>query len=319
MHALWLEDQKLEYHADLPEPVPTPGQALIRMRLAGMCSTDLELVRGYYPFSGIPGHEFVGEVSSAPGNPAWLGKRVVGEINIACGECATCQKGLPRHCERRKTLGIHAWNGAMAEYLVLPIANLHIVLESLPDEMAVFTEPLAASYEILEQVQFHPEDRVLVIGAGRLGQLVAQVLQVAGCQLEVVARHPRQRQLLADRGIHLLSETDLEGRKFDIVIEATGSPAGFQLARQVLQPRGTIVLKSTYKGDVQVNLSSIVVDEVNLVGSRCGPFEPALKAMVEGKVNPLPLIEASYTLEQGLFAFEHAGKPGALKVLIRPG
>ncbi len=319
MRALWLEDQKLEYQAGLPDPVPTAGQALIQMRLAGVCSTDLELVGGYYPFSGVPGHEFVGEVISSPGNPVWVGRRVVGEINIACGECATCQMGLPRHCERRKTLGIHAWNGAFAEYLVLPISNLHIVPESLPDEMAVFTEPLAASYEILEQAEFHPEDRVLVIGAGRLGQLVAQVLQVTGCQLEVVARHAKQQQLLASRGIRMLSEGDLAGRKFDIVIEATGSPAGFQMARQAVRPRGTIILKSTYKGDVQVNFSSIVVDEVNLVGSRCGPFEPALKLMEDGKVNPLPLIEASYSLEEGLVAFEHAGKPGALKVLIRPG
>ncbi len=177
MHALWLENQKLELRADVPIPSPEEDEALIRVRLAGVCSTDLELVRGYYPFSGIPGHEFVGEVISAPRNSSWIGKRVVGEINIACGECETCKSGLTRHCEQRKTLGIHDWNGVFAEYLVLPLKNLHAVSDKIPDESAVFTEPLAAAYEILEQNQLNPDDKVLVIGAGRLGQLVAQVLQ----------------------------------------------------------------------------------------------------------------------------------------------
>ncbi len=318
MKALWLEGQQLEFRAGLPIPVPAPGQALIRVHLAGVCSTDLELVRGYYPFTGIPGHEFVGEVTHAPGEPSWEGQRVVGEINIACGSCATCQAGLPRHCERRKTLGIHDWNGVFAEYLVLPLVNLHPIPTSIPDEMAVFTEPLAAAYEILEQVQIHPQARVLVVGAGRLGQLVAQVLQTTGCQLEAVARHPKQRELLARRNIRCVPETGLAAKKYDIVVEATGSPDGFRLARQSTRPRGTIVLKSTYKGEVQVSFSEIVVDEINLVGSRCGPFEPALRLMEEGRVDLPPLIEAVYPLEQGLSAFEHAGKPGALKVLIRP-
>ena len=318
MHALWLEEQKLEFRTDVSAPVSTPGQALIRMHLSGVCSTDLELVRGYYPFSGIPGHEFIGEVVSSPDDQTWGGKRVVGEINIACGECAMCRAGFPRHCERRRTLGIHGWNGVFAEYLVLPVANLHIVPDDLPDELAVFTEPVAAAYEILEQVQFHPENRVLVIGAGRLGQLVSQVLQTTSSQLEVLSRHPKQQQLLIDRGIQLVTDIPA-GKKYDIIIEATGTPEGFLLARQAVRPRGTVILKSTYKGDVQVNFSSIVVDEVNLVGSRCGPFEPALKLLEDGRVDPKPLIEDIYPLDQGKSAFEHAGKPGALKVLIRPG
>ncbi len=318
MQALWLEEQKLEFRTNVPVLTPSAREALIQMRLSGVCSTDLELVRGYYPFSGIPGHEFVGEVISSPGDPVWVGKRVVGEINIACGECAMCQSGLPRHCLRRRTLGIHDWNGVFAEFLVLPLANLHIVPEALPDELAVFTEQLAAAFEILEQVQFNPENRVLVIGAGRLGQLVSQVLQTTSSQLEVLARHRKQRQLLSDRGIQVVTDIPT-GKNYDVVIDATGTPEGFLLARQAVRPRGTVVLKSTYKGEVRVNFSSIVVDEVILVGSRCGPFEPALKLLEEGRVDPMPLIEAMYPLDQGKLAFEHAGKPGALKVLIRPG
>jgi threonine dehydrogenase-like Zn-dependent dehydrogenase len=318
MRALWLEDQKLEYRSNVPMPLPDESEALIRVRTAGVCSTDLELVRGYYPFSGIPGHEFVGEVVSSPLTPSWVGKRVVGEINIACGECEMCQSGLTTHCERRKTLGIHAWDGAFAEYLALPLANLHAVPDQIPDQLAVFTEPLAAAYEILEQNPLFPEDRVLVIGAGRLGQLVAQVLQGTGCKLEVLTRHAKQAELLAKRDIRTISEGRLGDMKYDIIIEATGSADGFLLARKCVRPRGKIILKSTYKGNLDVNLSAIVVDEVTLIGSRCGPFEPALRLLAEGKVDPAPLIEAVYPLDQGIEAFNKAALPGVLKVLIQP-
>jgi threonine dehydrogenase-like Zn-dependent dehydrogenase len=319
MKALWLEDRKLIFRSDLPIPMPAVGEALIRVRLAGICSTDLELMRGYYPYNGIPGHEFVGEVVRSPGQESWEGQRVVGEINIACGVWSLCTSGLPRHCEQRKTIGIHEWNGVFAEYLVVPQVNLHGVPSSLADELAVFTEPLAAAYEILEQVAIMPQDRVLVIGAGRLGQLLAQVLQTTNCELEVVARHVKQQQLLADRKVRSITEASLGSKKYDIVVEASGSPAGFVLARQSVRPRGTLILKSTYLGDMQVNFSSIVVDELCLIGSRCGPFEPALRLLEEATVDPKPLIEAVYPLNQGLMAFEHAGKPGALKVLIQPG
>jgi 2-desacetyl-2-hydroxyethyl bacteriochlorophyllide A dehydrogenase len=319
MDALWLEDQKLEYCKSLPEPNPSPGEALIKVNLAGICSTDLELVKGYYPFTGVPGHEFVGVVISSPSDDAWVGKRVVGEINIACGECRMCKTGLPRHCEHRRTLGIHDWDGAFARYLVLPLENLHEVPGNLSDDQAVFTEPTAAAYEILEQVPLQPQNSVLVIGAGRLGQLVAQVLQTTGCELEVVARHPKQKAVLADKNIRTTTEGDLANKKYDLVIEATGSPKGYQLAARYVRPRGTIVIKSTYKGNVEVNFSKIVVDEVNLVGSRCGPFEPALQLLAEGRVDPKLLIEAIYPLNQGVRAFSHSGQSGTLKVLIQAG
>jgi threonine dehydrogenase-like Zn-dependent dehydrogenase len=319
MQSLWLENQKLEFRDDVPIPFPAEDEALIRVRIAGLCSTDLELIHGYYPFSGIPGHEFVGEVVSSPKDSSWVGKRVVGEINIACGVCNTCKSGLPRHCERRKTLGIHDWNGVFAEYLVLPLSNFHAVSDKISDDLAIFTEPLAAACEILEQIHLNPEDRVLIIGAGRLGQLVAQVLQGTGCELEVMARHPKQRELLTDRNILAITEQNLGDKKYDIIIEATGTPNGFLLARKSIHPRGKIILKSTYKGDIQVNFSEIVVDEVSLIGSRCGPFEPALRLLEENWVDPRPLIEAIYSLEQGTVAFKHAAQPGVLKVLIKPG
>ena len=318
MEAVWLEDQTLSTRQDLPIPVPASGEALIHVRLAGICSTDLELVRGYYPFTGIPGHEFVGSVVSSPGDPSWIGRRVVGEINIACGECETCRSGLRRHCERRKALGIHGWNGAFADYLVLPLENLHPVPEGLPDETAVFTEPLAAACEILEQVDIGGIDRVLVIGAGRLGQLVAMMLRQTGCRLEVLTRHPKQRELLARLDIQTLIEDRLASRKYDLIIEATGSPDGLELASKIIKPRGVIVLKSTYEGDAQVNFSSMVVNEISLIGSRCGPFEPALKMMAEGKVDPRRLIDATYPLALGIAALEHASRPGVLKVLLKP-
>lgn len=318
MRALWLENQSLTYREDLPQPIPPAGEALVRVRLAGVCATDLELVRGYYPYRGVPGHEFVGEVVSAP-EVAWIGRRVVGEINAVCGECESCRNGRPTHCERRTVLGILNRNGAFAEYLTLPLANLHPVPENVPDDAAVFTEPLAAALEIGQQVHIRPGDRVLVVGAGRLGQLIAQTLALSGCDLYVLARHPNQIALLARRGIRTLNEAEMPIRRMDVVIEATGSPSGFEIARRAVRPRGTLVLKSTYAGNLEVNFSAIVVDEVTLVGSRCGPFPPALKLLEMGLVDPSPLIEARYPLEQGVAAFEHAARPGVLKVLLKTG
>jgi len=319
MLSLWLENQTLSVRTYVSEPILARGEALVRVRLAGVCSTDLELVRGYLPFIGIPGHEFVGEVTQSADDSSLVGKRVVGDINIACGKCEMCLSGLIRHCEHRKTLGIRDWNGAFAEYLTLPIKNLHQVPNTVPDEMAVFTEPLAAAHEILEQVNLQPGQRVLDIGAGRLGQLVAQTLALTDCRLDVLARHPRQRELLVSRKITVISEEDILKGKYEVVIEATGSPNGFTLARLAIRPRGTIVLKSTYQGNTKVDFSTIVVDELTLVGSRCGSFEPALELLASGKVDPRPLIEANYPLEQGITAFEHAARPGVFKVLIHPG
>lgn len=318
MNGLWLQDGVLSFRRDLPWPRPQPDQALVRLRLAGICSTDLELLRGYYPFEGILGHEFVGEVIESPGDSSWVGRRVVGEINIVCGSCRACRAGRSTHCEQRKTLGIRGWNGAFAEGLILPLRNLHRVPETLPDEAAVFTEPLAAALEILEQVTVRPSDQVLVIGAGRLGQLVAQVLALTGCRLQVVIRHPHQQQILARRNIAAIAPQEVSAGQADIVVEATGNAAGFDLARQAVRPRGVIVLKSTYHGTVQANFSSLVVDEITLVGSRCGPFEPALRLLASRQVDPLPLISDRLPLSQGLQAFSQAAQPGRMKVLLEP-
>ncbi|NWG05069.1 MAG: alcohol dehydrogenase catalytic domain-containing protein [Chloroflexi bacterium] len=315
MNALWLENNRLDLR-DVPRP-RKPGEALIKIRKAGICSTDLELVKGYYPYTGIIGHEFVGDVVEADA-PSWVGQRVVGEINAVCNECEQCLSGRPTHCEHRTVLGIVNRDGTFAEFTTLPIANLHRVPDSLPDEMAVFTEPLAAALEIQDQIQVRPTNRVLLIGAGRLGQLIAQTLILTGCDLRVVARHEHQQSLLKKRGIRSIAEEDVQPWRWDIVVEATGSPGGFSLARKAIRPRGTMVLKSTYKGEMSVNFSSIVVDEINIVGSRCGPFEPALRLMESKQVDPMVLIDSEFSLENALKAFEHAAETGVLKVLIQP-
>ena len=325
MNALWLEENQISLR-DVPQP-NKPNEALIKIRKAGICSTDLELVKGYYPYTGILGHEFVGEVvflnpsplhPQGDGHGVRVGQRVVGDINVVCGQCEQCLNGRSTHCENRTVLGIINRDGTFAEFTTLPLANLHPVPASVSDEMAVFTEPLAAALEIQQQVQIQPTDRVLLIGAGRLGQLIAQTLALTGCNLNVVARHKRQQELLKARGIQIISEEDIQPWRWDIVVEATGSPSGFSLAKQAIRPRGTLVLKSTYKGEMNVKFSSIVVDEINIVGSRCGPFEPALRLMESKQVDPTVLIDAEYSLANALKAFEHAGETGVLKVLVEP-
>jgi threonine dehydrogenase-like Zn-dependent dehydrogenase len=315
MLALWLEKNLLSLK-DIPQPERT-DEALIRIRKTGICGTDLELVKGYYPYTGIPGHEFVGEVIASP-DPAWIGKRVVGEINAVCGSCEQCRSGRSTHCEARTVLGIINRGGVFSEYTTLPLENLHLVPDSVPDEAAVFTEPLAAALEIQQQVQIHPTDRVLLIGAGRLGQLIAQTLAITGCDLRVVARHSLQKKILSGRGIRWIEAEEVQHWRYDLAVEATGSPSGYELARKALRPRGTLVLKSTYKGDMTVNFSSIVVDEIQLIGSRCGPFEPALRLLANKLVDPTLLIAAEYPLRDGLIAFGEAEKTGMLKVLLNP-
>ncbi len=315
MQAIWLENQQLSIR-DVSPPT-NPAEALIRIRKAGVCSTDLELLKGYYPYAGVLGHEFVGEVVQAP-DAAWVGRRVVGEINASCGICEQCIGGRPTHCENRTVLGIVNRNGVFAEYTMLPLANLHRVPDSVPDETAVFTEPLAAALEIQQQVHIQPGDRVLLVGAGRLGQLIAQTLTFLGCDLRVVARHANQQKLLAEGGIRVIEIGDIMPHRWDIVVEATGSPDGFDLARQAVRPRGILVMKSTYKGNMQVNLSSVVVDEVTILGSRCGPFEPALRLLENRLVDPIRLIETSFRLDRGVEAMDQASQPGVLKVLLEP-
>ncbi len=320
MRALYL-DKTLSLREDYAAPTPPPGEALVRVRLAGVCNTDLELVRGYLSFRGVPGHEFVGEVVQCDSAPEWIGQRVVGEINAACGECETCRAGRPTHCPHRTTLGIAGRDGAFAEYLCLPVVNLHRVPEAVPDEAAVFVEPLAAACEITQAVHICPTDRVAVLGDGKLGSLCAQVLQLTGCDLLVLGHHEESLGILARRGIgtrrDLAGLQDLPGL-FDIVVEATGTPQGFATARQLVRPRGTIVLKSTYHGAMDANLSQVVVDEVTLAGSRCGPFEPALRLLAQNLVEVMPLIQGRFRLSEGLAAFERAGQRGVLKILIEP-
>ncbi|MBI5944428.1 MAG: alcohol dehydrogenase catalytic domain-containing protein [Chloroflexi bacterium] len=313
MKALWLENNQISMREIAQSN--KPGEALIKIRKAGICSTDLELVKGYYPYKGILGHEFVGEVVSAP-DASWVGQRVVGEINAVCGKCEACLNGRPTHCENRTVLGISNRDGVFAEFTSLPLENLYRVPDSVPDEQAVFVEPLAAALEIQQQMQIHPTDRVLLVGAGRLGQLIAQTLALTGCDLHVVARHAFQREILSARGIRTIAEENIQPQKWDMVVEATGSPDGFNLARRAVRPRGTMVLKSTYKGGMNVNFSSIVVDEINIIGSRCGPFEPALRLLEKREVDPGVLISDQYKLQDSLKAFERAAQAGVLKVLL---
>jgi threonine dehydrogenase-like Zn-dependent dehydrogenase len=317
MRALWLESGRLELR-DVPRPEPPPGEALVRVRRAGVCGTDLELVRGYYPFAGVPGHEFVGEVVAAPGAREWEGRRVVGEINAACASCDACRRGRRAHCEKRTVLGIVARHGAFAEYLTLPIVNLHAVPDALADDVAVFTEPAAAALHVLDAVPVGPGERVVVIGAGRLGILVAQALRTAGCEPLVVGRDEARLSRVAQLGLDAGTSDDIAPRRADVVVECTGNPEGLALARQAVRACGTIVLKSTYHGEARVNLSSVVVDELTLVGSRCGPFAPALEALAQGALQVEALIDARYHLEQAREAFEQAARPGTMKVLVQP-
>lgn len=318
MPGIWLENQSLHYTNDLCMPTPGDGEALIKVSLAGICGTDLQLLKGYYPFTGIPGHEFVGTAEAAPSAPQLIGKRVVGEINIGCGECGLCRQGLEKHCATRRVLGIKNHHGAFCQYLTLPTKNLHLVPDTVSDEQAVFTEPLAAAARILEQLDIQSSHSVLIIGAGRLGLLIAQVLNTAHCRLQVVARHEKQRQLLGSFTIPAIAEAEVAVGQADVVVEASGSAAGLYKAMHAVKPTGTIVLKSTYAGDTQFDFSQLVVNEVRIVGSRCGPFEPALTLLQQNRVDPAPLISARFPLSRASEAFAAAAQPGALKVLLQP-
>ena len=317
MRAL-LCDHGLRYAPEFPDPVPPSGEALVRVRLAGICNTDLELVRGYLSFCGVLGHEFVGEVVQAP-DAAWLGRRVVGDINAACRsqECAACGAGRPTHCPNRTTLGIAGRDGAFADYLILPQANLYAVPDNVSDEMAVFTEPLAAACEILAQITIAPTDRVVVLGDGKLGLLVAAVLRLTGAHLTLVGRNRNKLAIAEGWGVPVrLAEEPLPAHTADVVVECTGSPQGFEFARRLLRPRGTLVLKSTYHGALSLDMSGLVVDEITLLGSRCGPFAPALRLLASGLIDPRRLISETFALDQGEAAFARAAEPGVLKVLL---
>lgn len=301
-----------------PDPVPAPGEAVVRVRLAGICGTDLELARGYMAFHGVPGHEFVGVVEEAP-RPGWVGRRVVGEINVACGECLACEAGRSRHCPRRSVLGILRRDGAFAERLVLPLANLHEVPEGIPDTAAVLVEPLAAAYEILEQVPGVGRLRSAVLGDGRLGQLCAQVLRRAGSEPVIFGRHREKLRRLERLGFSTFLASDPPAdRDFDLVVEATGSPDGVAAALDLVRPRGTLAIKSTTRSRPPVDVSKLVVDEITVIGSRCGPFPAALRHLAEEPDALEGMVSARYPLEEAALAFRRSEEPDVLKVLLEP-
>lgn len=299
------------------DPDPSNGEILVKMLVAGICNTDVEISKGYMSFSGIPGHEFVGETQTA-GNKIEKGTRVIGEINAGCGQCPKCLTGMERHCSKRTVLGIYERDGAFAEYLLLPEKNLLRVPDTISDEDAVFTEPLAAALEILEQVKVEPDHNVLVIGGGKLGLLICMVLRLTGCNLSLLTKHPRNTQTIGNLGINIVSPELVEqtGQHFNIVVEASGHPSGWLSAVELVEPRGTIVLKSTYHEPLNFNPAVLVVNEITVIGSRCGRFGPALRLMERQLVNPSDLISAKFPLEEAALAFEEARRPGVLKVLL---
>jgi len=315
VRALSFDGTTLRCIGDHPPPVVGEGEALVRMRLAGICSTDLQILAGYMGFTGVPGHEFVGEVVDGPG--PLTGRRVVGEINYACGRCPTCQRGLGRHCPHRRVMGILAADGAFAEYLAVPVANLHLMPDAVPDEAAVFAEPLAAAFSILEQVSLDPGDDVVVLGDGKLGLLCAQVLAGTGAAVTLVGKHAENLALVADRGVAtaLLGAWAPDGGA-GCVVDATGSTAGLGLAMAAVRPRGTLVLKSTVAEDHDLSLAPLVINELTVVGSRCGLFPPALAALEGEAVAVTPLIDSTFPLAAGVDALAHAARPGVRKVLI---
>ncbi|MBM4077319.1 MAG: zinc-binding dehydrogenase [Planctomycetes bacterium] len=313
MRAVVLSDEGLVV-CDRPAPTPGAGEVLVRVLKAGLCETDLQLVKGYMGFRGILGHEFVGIAQSG----RFRGERVVGEINCSCEACEFCLSELATHCPHRSVLGILNHDGAFAEFVSVPDKNLHRVPDSVLDDEAVFTEPLAAAFQILEQVDVQPKHRVIVLGDGRLGNLCAQVLAKTGCQLTVVGKHERKLKLLSDRGIHTVIVGQFqETRQADIVVDCTGSKSGFEAALKLLKPRGVLVLKTTVAGDHSLSLAPIVIDEFTIIGSRCGPFVPALASLAEKRVDVRPLIEETYPLDQAPTAFHRAATTPTLKFLFQ--
>lgn len=331
MHALVFRNNELTLERDYPRPDLQPGEALIKVTRAGICNTDIEITRGYLGFRGVLGHEFVGVVEAvheSPGASAptgLIGKRVVGEINIACrrADCWYCQRGIYSHCPDRATLGILNHDGAFAEYMTLPTANLHVVPDNVSDDEAVFVEPLAANFEMLEQVHLKPTGSALVIGDGKMGQLAAQVVALSGCEVMMAGKHAEKLVLAEKYGVrpYLLDDAAYfvleHGRRVDLVVECSGSAQGLEMALRLVRPRGTLILKSTVADASTLHLAPIVIDEIRVQGSRCGPFAPALRALSQRRIDVLPLITARYSLDDGLTAFKHAAQKGALKILVQ--
>lgn len=318
MRAVVLDESAgLMLDASRPAPSPAPGEALIRPLLAGVCNTDLELAKGYMGFSGVLGHEFVGVVESAQSKEL-TGKRVVGEINCPCGQCHLCKSGKGNHCPARTVLGIKGRDGVFADYFTLPEANLHIVPDNVSDTAAVFAEPLAAAFEILEQVSVNADTNVALLGDGKLGLLIGQVLLSTGCPVTAIGRHPDRLKTLAAKGAAAIVEKELDrdGRVFDVVVDATGSPEGLAMAADIVRPCGTIVLKTTVAQQPRFDMNRLVIDEITVTGSRCGPFGKALAALAGGRIETEPLVSEIMGLNDGVEAMRRASAKGTLKVLL---
>ena len=312
MLAAWTENGRIGLR-DVPAPEAAPGEARIRVEFAGICSTDHGLVDGRYDYTGVPGHEFVGFVED--GADALAGRRVIGKIVAECGLCAVCAAGRASHCPERTVLGITDRPGAFAERTRLPAVCLSEVPDAVPSRAAVFAEPLAAALQILEQVEIARDDRVLLVGPGKLGQLVARVLDAHGCRLVVAGRSERSLSALPSH-VAGVRTADLDETDFDVVVECTGDPAGLLLGADAVRPGGTLVLKSTYRGSVDFDFSKLVVDEKRVVGSRCGPMDEALRWLADGRVDPTPLIDAEYAFRDFDAAFAKSREPGVRKVLL---
>jgi threonine dehydrogenase-like Zn-dependent dehydrogenase len=317
MKALRVEKKRLAVR-EVEKPA-AEDETLVRVLLSGICNTDLEIARGYAGFKGTIGHEFVGVVEESP-DASLVGHRVVGEINAGCGNCDLCRAGDPRHCSTRTVLGIVGRDGAHAEFLRLPAVNLFPVPERIPDEHAVFVEPLAAACALTDRVDIQSSHHVAVIGDGKLGLLCAQIVALTGAHVVSVGKHPNKQRIVERRGIEVTSPKDAAKRlsEFDVVVEASGSASGFELALSLLRARGTLLLKSTFHGTTEVDAARIVVDEISIIGSRCGRFGPAINLLKKGALDIDSLISEEYPLSQGVYAMERAAAKGVLKVLLRP-
>jgi len=307
----------IQLAGDHPRPQRSSGEALIAMRLAGICDTDLQLARGYLHYQGVLGHEFVGRVMECDA-PEWLGRRVVADINAGCGECADCRESDGHHCQRRSVLGISGRDGTLAEKLVVPERCLVLVPDHVPDSQAVFAEPLAAAIHVLDDLQPARSDRVAVLGDGKLGLLIAWVLAAEGVTATLIGHHPRKLELAANVGVETLlaSQLDSENGPYDGVVEATGTASGLRRALELCRPRGRVVLKTTVAGPTECDLSPIVINELRMLGSRCGNLARAMESLAQGRVDPTPLIDRRYPLTQATEAMVHAGRRGTLKILV---
>ncbi|HEX4123713.1 MAG TPA: alcohol dehydrogenase catalytic domain-containing protein [Tepidisphaeraceae bacterium] len=313
-------DKSLSFTARHPQPAAAAGDTLIKIRQAGICATDLEITKGYMNFAGVLGHEFVGVVVESP-RAELVGQRVVGEINVVCGRCDLCMSGLANHCRNRSVLGILNHDGAFADYVRLPAMNLHVVPKNVDDDAAVFTEPLAAAFQVLKQVPGLGSGGggkwVTVLGDGRLGLLVAQVLRDAGCPVRVIGKHADKLAMCEKWGIRARALADIVPRHDqDLVVDCTGNAGGLELAMQMVRPRGTVVLKTTAAAGKPLNLAPVVIDEITILGSRCGPFREALAALSAGRIDVASLIHRRMKLEQGIEAMALAARPGVIKVLL---